>query len=81
MTVDPTEPETFATRRSAPGESHPEVPEADAAEQRADLLPGEDDPQPLRSTGTPPIDPADAVNETDAAEQAQVVEINEDDYR
>ncbi|WP_405565583.1 hypothetical protein [Streptomyces sp. NBC_01180] len=50
-----------------------EADPADAAEQRKDLTPQEDDPL----TG---IDPANA-NEADASEQARVVPVDEDDYR
>jgi hypothetical protein len=49
----------------------PEAPDADAAEQRADLR-GPD------SAGYVPA--AADVDEADAAEQQQVVEIDEDDY-
>ncbi|MCX4723944.1 hypothetical protein OG760_24655 [Streptomyces sp. NBC_00963] len=52
---------------------HSEADPADAAEQRKDLTPQEDDPL----TG---IDPAKA-NEADASEQARVVPVDEDDYR
>ncbi|WP_225725272.1 MULTISPECIES: hypothetical protein [unclassified Nocardia] len=69
MPVDPTDPDTFEDEP----ELDIETPEADAAEQHADLAPHEDDS--LTST-----DP-DAADETDRAEQARVVEIDEDDYR
>ncbi|MET3985948.1 hypothetical protein [Streptomyces sp. PvR034] len=71
MTVDPAEPETFQELlREAPG---PEAPEADAAEQRTDLAPLEDDP----AIEADPDEAADG----DAAEQARVVPLDEDDYR
>ncbi|GAA1352105.1 hypothetical protein [Streptomyces beijiangensis] len=54
-------------------EDYEEADPADAAEQRTELTPQEDDP--LTS-----IDPA-AVNEADAAEQTRVVPLDEDDYR
>ncbi|TXS56789.1 hypothetical protein [Streptomyces sp. t39] len=74
MTVDPSEPETFAhddDQDAAPQDS--EVPEADAAEQHTDVRQDHDDPVNR-------ADP-DAANEADAAEQARVVTLDEDDYR
>lgn len=75
MSVDPTDPETFeddpATQDAR--DVDVEAPEADAAEQRADVTPRRDEPL----TG---VDP-DAANEADRAEQARVVELNEDEYR
>ncbi|KAB1981816.1 hypothetical protein [Streptomyces triticiradicis] len=72
MTVDPTDPGTFDDQfREIPD---PETPEADAAEQSAELDPVEDvDPEP----------PGDRLNADDAdlAEQARVVRLSEDDYR
>ncbi|MFD9329179.1 hypothetical protein [Streptomyces sp. NPDC060065] len=73
MTVDPADPETFAND-DEPEELDPEAPEADAAEQRKGLEPQEDDDQ--LTVG----DPANA-DEGDLAEQARVVELDEDDYR
>ncbi|MCP9957435.1 MULTISPECIES: hypothetical protein [Streptomyces] len=78
MTVDPIDPETLAeqareegaTGTAAPGE---EVPEADAAEQHAELRQQSDEPLSR-------IDPGVA-NEADAVEQARVVALDEDDYR
>ncbi|MFD5627278.1 MULTISPECIES: hypothetical protein [unclassified Streptomyces] len=72
MTVDPTDPETFANE-DEPEELAPEAPEADAAEQRTGLEPGEAEAAPVG-------DPAGA-DEGDLAEQARVVELDEDDYR
>ena len=73
MTVDPTDPETFANE-DEPQELDPDTPEADAAEQRTALEPQED-------TGPLTVgDRADA-DEGDLAEQARVVELDEDDYR
>ncbi|MET8469628.1 hypothetical protein ABZY90_29725 [Streptomyces sp. NPDC006422] len=72
MTVDPSDPETFTERR--PAEAGVETPEADTAEQRADLVPDEDDEPDTAA------DP-DTANEADRAEQARVVSIDEDDYR
>ncbi|MFJ2147769.1 hypothetical protein ACIOHB_03135 [Streptomyces microflavus] len=71
MTVDPSDPDTFA--HADPDEPGPEAPEADAAEQRTDIRPEED--EPVES-----VDPATA-NEADAAEQRRVIPLDEDDYR
>jgi len=72
MTVDPTDPETFNDRFREVLDA--EAPEADAAEQLTGLDPAEEvEPQPAG-------DPLNA-NEADLAEQARVVELNEDDYR
>ncbi|MEI7034536.1 hypothetical protein [Streptomyces pratensis] len=71
MTVDPSDPETFErTEPEAPGH---EAPEADAAEQRTEVRP-EDDEQDAS------VDPATA-NPADVAEQNRVVPLDEDDYR
>jgi hypothetical protein len=71
MTVDPTEPDTFQDRFREIAD--PEAPEADTAEQHAELRPHEDDPLGGREPG----EAADA----DAADQARVVDLDEDDYR
>ncbi|MEU9959693.1 hypothetical protein [Streptomyces sp. NPDC050982] len=71
MTVDPTDPETI--EESDDTEIGVEAPEADAAEQHADLAPHRD--EPLTDADT------DSANEADLAEQARVVELDEDDYR
>ena len=71
MTVDPAEPDTF--RETSPEALDPEAPEADVAEQLAELRPDEDEPVTGASTG----EAADG----DAAEQARVVPLDEDDYR
>ncbi|MFC9248452.1 hypothetical protein ACFT7S_31845 [Streptomyces sp. NPDC057136] len=71
MTVDPSDPDTFEDVQ--PDEPDQETPEADAAEQQADVQQRRDDP--LTS-----ID-RDRVNEADASEQARVVSQDEDDYR
>lgn len=71
MTVDPAEPDTF--RERDPEIVDPEAPEADVAEQLADLVPGEDDPVTGADEGQ--------AAEGDAAEQARVVPLDEDDYR
>ncbi|MEU3354112.1 hypothetical protein [Streptomyces sp. NPDC037389] len=76
MPVDPADPDTFEEAlddEAVAMEFDAETPEADAAEQHADLSPHEDDP--LSS-----VDP-DAANAADVAEQARVVDLDEDDYR
>jgi hypothetical protein len=50
-----------------------ETPEADAAEQRADWVPEDDEP--------PAPDPVGRADPADAAEQRRVVGQDEDDYR
>ncbi|WP_030662279.1 hypothetical protein [Streptomyces rimosus] len=72
MPVDPTDPDTFEDEADTT-EFDVEAPEADAAEQHADVGRPQDDPL----TG---IDPSVA-NEADVAEQARVVDLDEDDYR
>ncbi|MFE9041796.1 hypothetical protein ACFYOG_12855 [Streptomyces sp. NPDC007818] len=71
MTVDPSEPDTFPEEEDAVLDE--EVPEADAAEQHAELRPREDEP-------LGDID-HEAADEGDASEQARVVTLDEDDYR
>ncbi|MFY1678672.1 MULTISPECIES: hypothetical protein [unclassified Streptomyces] len=74
MTVDPSDPETFAQDGSEePDDVAVEAPRADAAEQRAELAPGRDDPL----TG----EDADRAAEADLLEQARVISLDEDDYR
>ncbi|NSC23750.1 hypothetical protein FM076_22365 [Streptomyces albus subsp. chlorinus] len=80
MSVDPTDPETFDEADAYGGYEEepeevesPEVTEADAAEQKAEVLRQRD--EPLAPRGLHEVDPADA------AEQARVVELNEDEYR
>lgn len=73
MTVDPSDPETFAAEEPSMEEPGPETPEADSAEQQADLAPERDD-------SLEDADP-NAANEADLAEQARVVSLDEDDYR
>lgn len=74
MTVDPSDPESFEdVQPDGPGQ---ETPEADAAEQRAELRPESD--EPLTEVDR------NRANEADAAEQARAVshdEHDEDDYR
>ncbi|MFI1411323.1 hypothetical protein ACH4Y0_15685 [Streptomyces sp. NPDC020707] len=72
--TDPTDPEAFEdTDDTGATEVDVEAPEADAAEQRTDLAPRRDDP-------LTDADP-DSASEADLAEQARVVELDEDDYR
>ncbi len=76
MAVDPTEPDTFEdTFKDEDGarEFDVEAPENDAVEQLADVTPHGD--APLTGENT------DRANEADLAEQARVVELDEDDYR
>ncbi|MGC4944689.1 hypothetical protein ACLQ2N_00525 [Streptomyces sp. DT224] len=71
MTVDPRDPETFEDVQ--PDEPDQETPEADAAEQQADLRPEGDEPlTDLDRSGA---------SEADAADQARAVPQDEDDYR
>ncbi|GGX40493.1 hypothetical protein [Streptomyces fructofermentans] len=78
MTVDPTDPEALTdTDDTKTGgdrsEFDVEAPEADTAEQHADLAPRRDDPlTDAKRNGA---------NEADVVEQARVVELDEDDYR
>ncbi|GAA1514776.1 hypothetical protein GCM10009730_20160 [Streptomyces albidochromogenes] len=75
MSVDPTDPESF-TEEETPEDSDvlaDDASEADAAEQRTEWQQSHDD----RPTG---IDTGEAAD-GDAAEQARVVTVDEDDYR
>lgn len=67
-------------------ENQPEVPEADAAEQRVPAVHEPDEvEQEMRGRGGDPMDrvtdAADPVNPADAADQAREVEPGDDDYR
>ncbi|MET7450874.1 hypothetical protein ABZT03_03050 [Streptomyces sp. NPDC005574] len=77
MTVDPTDPETFADESAEEASGVPEIdveaPENDAAEQATDVMPVRDDP-------LTEVDPA-VGDEGDLVEQARVVSLDEDDYR
>ncbi|MEE1927701.1 hypothetical protein V1J52_05765 [Streptomyces sp. TRM 70351] len=79
MPAEPTDPTTIEdavndrTQHVPPPAADAETPEADAAEQRAELVETEDAPL----TGQD----LDAVDPGDAAEQARVVDLDEDDYR
>ncbi|WP_165990223.1 hypothetical protein [Streptomyces sp. YIM 98790] len=73
MSIDPTEPEIVDELLEEEREAGLETPEADAAEQRAELRAGEDEPLPPGSG---------EANPADLAEQARVVAEDEDeDYR
>ncbi|MFG2135843.1 hypothetical protein [Streptomyces sp. NPDC048650] len=72
MPADPTEPDAIEDERDMT-EFDVEAPEHDAAEQHTEVAPEED-------FAPTPGDPASA-NEADLAEQARVVELNEDEYR
>ncbi|MER7400598.1 hypothetical protein ABT381_34375 [Streptomyces sp. NPDC000151] len=71
MPVDPTDPDTFDEDETT--EIDTEAPEADTREQLMSVAQQQDD----TLTGGDP----DAANEADRAEQARVVELDEDDYR
>ncbi|GGU72262.1 hypothetical protein GCM10010275_03440 [Streptomyces litmocidini] len=71
MTVDPNEPDTFIEEEVVVLDE--ETPEADAAEQHAELQQREDE--------LPAHVERDSANEADASEQARVVALDEDDYR
>ncbi|MCM3302642.1 hypothetical protein [Streptomyces pseudogriseolus] len=75
MAVDPTDPETFEEDEDVQEgvEYDVEAPEVDAAEQKTEVRPEEDDP-------LEEVDPGRA-NEADLVEQARVVSLDEDDYR
>ncbi|MBB1246468.1 hypothetical protein GL263_23365 [Streptomyces durbertensis] len=74
MPVDPSNPDTYEDVNDADyGVTDPEAPEADTAEQRAEVMENRD--VPLSERELVEADPADA------AEQARVVELDEDDYR
>jgi hypothetical protein len=74
MSVDPTDPDTFEdVYEEEPETTKLEAPEADAAEQHAELL--RQRKNPITDRGVEEVDPGDA------AEQSQVVEMNEDEYR
>lgn len=75
MSVDPSDPETFANtiENDSSVPYGVEAPEADAVEQHHDLVPHRDD--------LPTADEPLEANEADRAEQARIVEENEEDYR
>ena len=75
MPVDPRDPETFEdVYEDEPEDSSGvEIPDADAAEQHRDLLQHRDSPMTDRGP--------DEANPADAAEQARVVEENDEEYR
>ena len=59
------------------GAPDPEAPEADAAEQHQSTLPADDIGDELPELAEPPLE----ANEADAVEQAEVVSVDEDEYR
>lgn len=71
MTADPTEPDTFAEKEDVVLDE--EIPEADAAEQHADVQQREDEPLDHLAH--------ESANDADAVEQTRVVTLDEDDYR
>jgi hypothetical protein len=74
MAVDPTDPETFENEEAeSVSDIDVEAPEVDAAEQLADVTPRRDEPVPENGV--------EKASEGDLAEQARVVELDEDDYR
>ncbi|MCB5912309.1 hypothetical protein [Streptomyces pinistramenti] len=75
MPVDPTDPDTFEDEETAQNGAEPgmEAPEADTAEQHADVT-------PRRDIASPDSDP-DSANEADRVEQSRIVDLNEDEYR
>ncbi|WP_030822885.1 hypothetical protein [Streptomyces hygroscopicus] len=76
MSIDPSDPDTFEDSAENTGETtgyDVEAPEADAAEQHFEVLPQRDEP--------PRVDEYLEANEADRAEQARIVEVNEEDYR
>lgn len=75
MAADPTDPDTFEDDEEVTGLEDVEAPEADTVEQRASLLQHRDSPMTSR-------DPTAEADPADAAEQARVVEVDEDEeYR
>ncbi|MFF0205714.1 hypothetical protein [Streptomyces sp. NPDC005017] len=74
MTVDPTDPDTFEVEETRESEEFDvEAPEADTAEQNADVAPEHDE----RMTGAD----RDRADEADLIEQTRIVSLDEDDYR
>ncbi|MEU6931548.1 hypothetical protein AB0A05_20585 [Streptomyces sp. NPDC046374] len=71
MTADPTEPDTFAEKEDVVLDE--EIPEADAAEQHAELQQREDEPLPHLAH--------ESADDADAVEQTRVVTLDEEDYR
>ena len=72
--TDPTDPEILDNGEAAePGELSLETPEHDAMEQHLALLEQHDEPLTDRDL--------EQANPADAAEQHQIVELDEDDYR
>lgn len=74
MPIDPMEPESVEEPFDVEPVDDDEAPEADAAEQRAELTPRRDGPP----AGT---DRGGSANPADLAEQARTVDLDDDDYR
>lgn len=70
------EDDSDAVQREADGDPDLEAPEADRAEQQAELLQHRDDPVTGR-----PSDRDGEADPADTAEQRRVVALDEDDYR
>lgn len=76
MSIDPTDPDTFEDSVENTDETavhDVEAPEADTAEQHREVIARRDEP--------PRTDEFVEANEVDRAEQARVVEVDEEDYR
>ncbi|AUA11418.1 hypothetical protein [Streptomyces malaysiensis] len=76
MSIDPSDPDTFEDSVENSDETtvyDVEAPEADAVEQHLEVVPRRDE--------RPRADELAEANEADRAEQARVVEENEEDYR
>ncbi|NJQ08565.1 hypothetical protein [Streptomyces lonarensis] len=73
MAIDPSEPDTLEELLAADRERGTETPEADAAEQRTELRPRDEEQPAAAARGA--ADPADA------ADQARTVERDEEEYR
>lgn len=75
MAADPTDPDTFEDDEEVTGPEDVEAPEADTVEQRSGLLQHRDSPMTGR-------DPTAEVDPADSAEQARVVDVDEEEeYR
>ncbi|MEU8873523.1 hypothetical protein AB0D24_20550 [Streptomyces javensis] len=76
MSIDPTDPDTFEDSVENADETATrdvEAPEADAVEQHREVI--------FRRDERPRADESMEANEADRAEQARIVEENEEDYR
>ncbi|MGW5443036.1 hypothetical protein [Streptomyces asiaticus] len=76
MSIDPSDPDTFEDSVENADETATrdvEAPEADAVEQHREVISRRDE--------RPRVDELLEANEADRAEQARIVEENEEDYR